>query len=129
MTPPASLSRRERQIMDFFYDKRVAAVGEILEGIPGPPGYSAVRATVNILERKGYLSHVKKGKKYLYSSIASRRKEMEGAVKHLLRVYFGNSLEQAVAAMIRLHRRDLSAADIKRLERVIQKQLKKEALS
>lgn len=127
MIPHPGLSRRERQIMEFLYDKHAASVAEIQQGLPDPPGYSAVRATANILERKGYLSHARKGKKYLYSSIPSRRREMEGAVEHLLRLYFGGSLEQAVTAMVRLHSRDLSAEDLDRLKRMIRRKVKKEA--
>ena len=37
------LSRRERQIMDFLFQRGKATVGEVLAGIPNPPGYSAVR--------------------------------------------------------------------------------------
>jgi BlaI family penicillinase repressor len=127
MFPHAELSRRERQIMELLYRAPAASVAEILAGIPDPPGYSAVRALVNILERKGYLSHVKEGKKYLYSSLTSRRVEMEGALRHLLRVYFDNSLEQAVAAMVRLHAQDLGPADMRRLERAVRAQKGKRA--
>ncbi len=35
--PYGSLSRRERQIMEFLYRKRAASVAEVLKGIPDPP--------------------------------------------------------------------------------------------
>ena len=46
------LSRRERQIMDFLYSAGRATAAEVLESIPDPPGYSAVRATLRIFEQK-----------------------------------------------------------------------------
>ena len=53
----ADLSRRERQIMDIVYrDGRVTAA-EVLERMPEPPSYSAVRAMLRILESKGHLRH------------------------------------------------------------------------
>jgi len=113
--------------MEFLYGARCASVAEIRQGISSPPSYSAVRATVNILERKGNLRHVQKGKKYLYSPLTSRRKAVEGAVQHLLRAYFKDSLEEAVAAMVRVHGKELSAADVERLEKAIRKLRKKEA--
>ncbi len=119
--PYGSLSRRERQIMEFLYRKRAATVADILKGIPNPPSYSAVRTTVNILERKGHLRHVKEGKRYLYSPVTSRGKAVQAAVKHLLSTYFDNSLEQAVAALVKLHGKELSEEDIKNLERMIRK--------
>ncbi len=127
--PHGNLSRRERQIMEFLYRKPGASVAEILEGIPDPPGYSAVRATVNILERKGNLRHVQKGKKYLYSPITPRSRAVEGAVRHLLSAYFKDSLEGAVAAMVRIHGKELSTPEIERLEKIIRKLRKQEASS
>jgi len=122
----SSLSRRERQIMEFLYRAQRASVAEILKALPDPPGYSAVRATVNILERKGQLSHVQEGKKYLYSPVTPRRQAMRGAVRQLLSTYFDNSVERAVTALVALHGRDLSTADIERLEELIRRK-KKEA--
>jgi predicted transcriptional regulator len=44
------LTRRERQIMDVLYRLGRATAAEILENIPDPPGYSAVRAMLRVLE-------------------------------------------------------------------------------
>jgi len=60
------LSRRERQIMDFLFQRGKASVGEVMEGIPNPPGYSAVRATLRTLEQKGRVSHEEDGRAYVY---------------------------------------------------------------
>ena len=120
-----SLSRRERQIMEALYRKKAASVQEILHEIPNPPSYSAVRATVNILERKGFLKHSKEGKKYIYSPKIPQRKAMHGAVNQLLKTYFEDSLEKAVTAMLEIHRNNLSADDIERLAGII-KNAKKE---
>jgi BlaI family penicillinase repressor len=114
------LSRRERQIMEVVYRRKSASVKGILSELPNPPSYSAVRATVNILERKGYLKHARQGKKYVYSPRTSPKKAMEGAVKQLLRTYFDGSLEKAVTAMLEIHGRDLSAGDIARLAEAIE---------
>ena len=57
MTAPAGLSRRERQIMDILYRRGKATVAEILEEIPDPPSYSAVRAMLRVLEDKKHIRH------------------------------------------------------------------------
>ena len=36
----------------------------MLESIPDPPGYSAVRATLRILEQKGHVRHEEDGRAY-----------------------------------------------------------------
>ena len=60
------LSRRERQIMDVIYAKGQATALEVTEAIPDPPGKTAVRTLLRILEEKGYLTHQQNGQTYLF---------------------------------------------------------------
>ena len=46
---PPPLSRRERQIMEIVYARGSATAAEVLDGMPDPPSYSAVRAMMRIL--------------------------------------------------------------------------------
>ena len=124
----SSLTRRERQIMEVVYRKASASVEDIRAEIPDPPGYSAVRVIVNVLERKGHLKHVKRGKRYIYSPTIPRKKAMQGALKRLLDTYFENSLHKAVAAMIELRRKDLSEEDIRQLARAIEESRRENSL-
>lgn len=105
--------------MEALYRRHSASVAEILEEIANPPGYSALRCTVNILERKGFLAHVRKGKKYVYSPTTPRRQALRGALRQLLSTYFDGSPLEALSAIVALHRKDLSADDIARLEKMI----------
>jgi len=127
MSPYGGLSRRERQVMEVLYRRQNATVAEILEQIVDPPGYSALRCTVNILERKGFLAHVRNGKKYVYSPTTPRRLALRGALRQLLNTYFDGSPLEAVTAIVALHRKDLSAADIARLGKLIRSRRGKKA--
>ena len=49
------LSRRERQIMDVIYQLGQATVTEVMDRMPDPPSYSAVRALMRVLEEKSIL--------------------------------------------------------------------------
>jgi BlaI family transcriptional regulator, penicillinase repressor len=60
------LSRRERQVMDIIYRLGEASVNDVLEHLPDPPSYSAIRALLRVLEDKGHLSHEEQGAKYIY---------------------------------------------------------------
>ena len=115
------LSKRERQIMEVIYRRKSASVKEVLDEIPNPPTYSAVRSILNILEEKRFLKHSKQGKKYVYSPTISPRKATKSAVKQLLTTYFDNSLEKAVITMLEMHNDDLTDADFKRLSRIIER--------
>ena len=112
------LSKRERQIMDVIYRRNSASVKEVLEEIPSPPSYSAVRALINVLEGKGFLKHKKEGKKYIYLPTIPHKKAMGSAIKQLLRTYFNDSVEDAVVAIIKTKNK-LSEEDFDRLTRLI----------
>ena len=105
------LSKRERQIIEAIYVVNAASVAEVRAAIPDPPGYSAVRAMMNILVRKGILSYRIEGRKYLYFPLVRRQKARQFAMKRLLEIYFDNSVPQAVSGLIQADRRNLTDKD------------------
>ena len=119
--PHAHLSRRERQIMDVIYSKGRATAAEVLELIPQPPSYSAVRAMLRLLEEKGYLRHEQDGPRYVFLPTLSRERARQSAMKQLLQTFFDNSAEQAVAALLDMSRARLSDAELDRLSEMIER--------
>ena len=115
------LSARERQIMEVVYSKKRASVKEVLAEIPNPPSYSAVRAMLNILENKGFLKHQQEGLKYIYAPTIPHKKAMRSAVQSLLKTYFNNSVEEAVAAIINIHNKDLDELEMEKLTQLIKR--------
>ena len=113
------LSRRERQIMDFLFQRGKASVGEVMDGIPNPPGYSAVRATLRTLEQKGRVSHEEDGRAYIYRPTLRRDAASRSALTHVLKTFFDNSAEQAVAALLELKGTKLSGAELDRVARLV----------
>lgn len=115
------LSRRERQIMDVLYRLGRATVAEILAAIPDPPSYSAVRAMLRILEEKQHITHGEKDLRYVYMPVVSREKARRSALRHVLDTFFDGSPEQAVATLLDVSARNLSAEELDRLAILIQK--------
>jgi BlaI family transcriptional regulator, penicillinase repressor len=115
------LSRRERQIMDVVYARRAATVAEVLADIPDPPSYSAVRATMRILEEKGLLRHAEDGGRYVYQPIVPRGKAAQSAIRGFLAAYFDDSLEEAVASLLTVGKGKMKSSDYDRLLAMIQK--------
>jgi predicted transcriptional regulator len=115
----AQLSRRERQIMDVVYRLGKAAVTDVLERLPDPPSYSAVRALMRILEEKGHLSHEQDGPRYVYLPTVPRDAAQASALSHLVRTFFGGSAEAAVAALLDLPEHGMSEGELSRLSRLI----------
>jgi predicted transcriptional regulator len=115
------LSKRERQIMDVVFRKQSATVSDVLEDLPNPPSYSAVRALMRILEEKGYLRHHKDAARYVYTPVTKPQKAMSAALKLLLKTYCNNSVETAVAAIIDIEGSRLTDEEYDRLLLLIQK--------
>lgn len=105
--------------MDVVYRRGKATAAEVLEDLADPPSYSAVRATLGILEKKGRLTHRREGKRYLFEPVVARADAARGALKSLLATYFDGAVDTAVAALLEAERDGLKEADYRRLTRLI----------
>lgn len=115
------LSRRERQIMDVLYARGRATAQEVLEALPDPPSYSAVRALLRVLEDKGHVRHEQDGPRYAFLPVVAREKARRSALRRVLDTFFDGSTEQAVAALIDLQSAKLDPQELERLARLIDK--------
>jgi BlaI family transcriptional regulator, penicillinase repressor len=101
--PPADrLSRREREIMNVLFAlKNKASAEDIRARLTNPPGYSAVRAMLVRLEKKGYLRHQEDGLRYLYSATTTHAAARRAALQQYVRTFFEGSLGQMMTALVR----------------------------
>jgi predicted transcriptional regulator len=116
-----SLSRRERQIMDIVYEMKEATAQQIMERLPSPPSYSAVRALVRVLEQKGHLVHRQDGPRYVYVPRLAKDKASRSALAHLKQTFFDGSTTDVVAALLDHSEEDLSEDDYLKLSELIDK--------
>jgi predicted transcriptional regulator len=114
------LSRRERQIMDVVHRLRQASAAEVMAGLPDPPGYSAVRALLRILEAKGHVRHRRQGVRYVYLPRVSRAAASRSALKRVVATFFQGSVTQAVAALLEGADSLVSEDELKKLEQIIE---------
>jgi len=113
-----SLSRREREMMDIIFREGTVTATEVMERMADPPSYSAVRATLRVLEQKGLLRHEDDGTRYVYRPTINRDKAKRTALDHLLTTFFDGSAANVVATL--LEREDkLTPADLDRIEKLI----------
>lgn len=121
MSTAGGLSRRERQIMDILYRRGKSSASEVREAMPDPPGYSAVRAMLRVLEEKGHVRHQAEGLKYVYLPTVARDKAKRSAVKHLLDTFFKDSPGQVVAALLDVSSTRLTRAELDRMAEMIER--------
>jgi BlaI family penicillinase repressor len=112
-------SRRERQVMDILFRLGKASAGEVLNELPDPPGYSAVRALLATLESKGLVRHVKESRRYVYLPTIPEKRAKRTALKQLLATFFEGSPEKLVASLLDPDDQKLSSGEIERIRRLI----------
>jgi predicted transcriptional regulator len=117
---PAS-SRRERQVMDILHRRGEATVAEIMEELPDPPTYSAVRSVLRILGEKKMIRFKEDGPRYVYFPAESTETARENVLAHVVETYFAGSPEQAVTALLRMSDVDMSDGEIDRLRGAIKR--------
>jgi predicted transcriptional regulator len=119
--PTEDLSRRERQVMEILHRKGECTVAEILQAMPDPPTYSAVRSVLRILGEKGLVSHREDGPRYVYFPARPTDEAREDVLAHVVRTYFAGAPEEAVTALLRLSDADLDDSEINRLREKIRR--------
>ena len=114
-----TLSRREREMMDIVFRTGRATASEVLEAMVDAPSYSAVRATLRILERKGLLRHETDGTRYVFIPTVGRERARRSALDHVLETFFDGSVESVVASLIKRQSRSLSDDELERIQNLI----------
>jgi predicted transcriptional regulator len=114
------LTDAELRLMEVLWTRGQATVSEVVEALPSnvPLHYSTVLTTLRILENKGYLSHSKDGRAFVYRPMVGRNEARESAVKHLVRRFFDNSPQLLVLNLLETQKVD--PAELRRLKRRIQ---------
>ena len=116
--PP--LTRREREIMDIVYRLGRASAQEVLNNLAEPPGYSAVRALLRLLEARGHVKHVEEGARYVYLPAVARGEARKKALAHVVSTFFGGSVEQAMLTLVESSRAKLSREELDRLAEIVE---------
>ena len=113
------LSRRERQIMEVLFRRGRATVAAVRSDIPDPPSYSAVRTLLGLLESKRQVRHEADGRRFVYEPVVAREKARGSAVRNLLRTFFDDSVELAVASLLDSSERSLTEEELARIEQIV----------
>jgi predicted transcriptional regulator len=117
----ASLSRRERQIMDILYRQGRATAADVMDALSGDPSYSTVRTQLRVLEEKGHVRREADGLRYVYFPAVPRAAARKSALRHLVETFFDGSTEHAVAALLGGDESRLSEEELERIAEMVRK--------
>ena len=114
------LSRRERQVMDILFRLGQASAQEVMEHLPDPPGYSAIRALLATLEEKKLVVlHGKDARRYIYKPAIPERKAKRSALSNLLQTFFEGKPENLVASLLDPDDQRLSSEEFEKIRSLI----------
>ena len=117
----ASLSRRERQIMDVLFRLGEADVHAVQQRMPDRPSYNSVRVTLGILVDKGHVQRRKEGRRYAYAPTVTSEAESEGVLKQATRTFCSVSPSQAILAMLDMSSDQLSEDELEEISEWIER--------
>jgi len=119
MSKAINLSRRERQIMDILYELGEATAQDVMQRLPDPPSYSAVRAMLRKLEDKGHIQHKEVGAKYVFYPVVNHEQASRNAISRLVKTFYDGSAAQAVNALLGMSFEDISKEEQEQIESMI----------
>lgn len=97
-----TLTEAELRIMNVLWGKGSGTVQQVLDSITENPllAYNSVLTTIRVLERKGYLKHLKDGRAHVYTPLVGRKDATRSEIRHLVGRFFKNSQEQLVLNLL-----------------------------
>jgi BlaI family transcriptional regulator, penicillinase repressor len=115
-----TLTEAELRLMEVLWLKGPATVHSILEELPAKPAlaYNSVLTTIRILEKKGYVQHMKEGRAHIYMPLMGRQEATRFEIKNLVGRFFKNSHELLLLNI--LEDKSIGADELTRLKQLVQ---------
>ena len=97
-----TLTEAELRIMNVLWRKGSGTVQQVLDSITEKPvlAYNSVLTTIRILERKGYLKHLKDGRAHVFTPLVGQKEATRSEIRRLVSRFFKNSREQLVLNLL-----------------------------
>ena len=115
----ATLTEAELRLMNVLWQKGSATVQQLLDALPKKPAlaYNSVLTTVRVLEKKGYVRHVKDGRAHIFVPLVGKAEASRFEVRHLVNRFFKNSHEALVLNI--LEDRSIDAQELLRMRELL----------
>ena len=119
--PSTTLTEAELRIMEVLWAQGPGTVQQVLDWLPAKPvlAYNSVLTTIRILERKGYVEHVKDGRAHVYKPLLERKDATRSEIRHLISRFFRDSHEELVLNI--LEDRGLDSEELEQLKKILQR--------
>jgi predicted transcriptional regulator len=98
-----------------------STVAEIVDAVAGAnlPAYNTVQTMMRILERKGFVSHRKDGRAFVFDALVDESSARKSAIRNVLDRFFDNSPGSMVLSL--LEDEDVPDAELRQVRELIQR--------
>jgi len=104
-----NLTKAEEQIIQILWQLKKASVKEVLTELPEPkPAVTTVSTIIRILESKGFVSHEKHGRGYVYFPVVQKEDYTRQSLSNMLNNYFEGSFKNLVSFFAKSNRIDVN---------------------
>jgi predicted transcriptional regulator len=119
-TKSVTLTEAELRLMDVLWEHGPSSVQAVLDALPKKSqlAYNSVLTTIRILEKKGYVRHIKDGRAHIYRPLVEREEASRSEIRHLAHRFFKNSHEMLVLNI--LEERGVDAEELNRLRQLLE---------
>ena len=119
-TKSPTLTEAELRLMDVLWQQGPSTVQQVLDALPKKSqlAYNSVLTTIRILEKKGYVRHIKDGRAHVYRPLVARSEATRSEISHLAHRFFKNSHEMLVLNI--LEDRGVDADELLRLRQLLE---------
>ena len=92
------LTEAELRVMKVLWERGSGTVQQVLDSMGEKPAlaYNSVLTVIRILERKGYLKHIKDGRAHVYAPVVPQQEATRSEIRRLASRFFGDSHEDLV---------------------------------
>lgn len=105
--------------MNALWQKGPGTVQQVLDWLPEKPplAYNSVLTTIRVLEKKGYVGHLKDGRAHVYQPLIDQEEATRSEIRHLVGRFFKNSHEALLLNILRDE--ELNESELKRLREML----------
>jgi len=116
-----ALTDAEAEVMAVLWRLRRASVGEVADALneTRPVTYSTVQTMLRILETKGYVTHGKVARAFVYEPVVDERQARRRALRHLVSRLFEGSPSLLVLNV--LEDEEIDPAEREQLRKLIER--------
>ena len=115
-----ALTDAEARVMSVLWQRQGATVGDVVTALHEgrAASYSTVQTILRILETKGYVTHEKVARAFVYRPAIDARQARQRALRHLVARLFNGSPSLLISNV--LEDEEIDAGELKQLKKLIE---------